>query len=409
MRIAIVGTGIAGLTAAHVLHPHHDLTLFEANDYPGGHTNTIIANGLAIDTGFIVYNDRTYPNFIRLLDRLGVQTQTSEMSFSVRSDQAGLEYNGGTLFGLFAQRRNLVRPSFLGMIRDIVRFNRTAAEVLEPGRPDQTLGEYLDANRYGDEFVRHYLVPMGAAIWSMPPEEMRGFPMRYFVRFFQNHGLLNFCDRPLWRVVTGGSQRYVEKLLAPMRDRLRLQASITAIRRSDSGVTLRLGDGSEQAFDHAVVATHGDQALRLLVDPTDDERRILSTFRTQENEAVLHTDTSLLPRRPAAWASWNYFVGDTEDRRATLTYLMNRLQSFESSETYCVTMNRSAAIRPERVVRKIAYRHPIYDTASVAAQAEWDRIAGPRTWYCGAYWGFGFHEDGVVSGLRVADRLGCRP
>lgn len=415
MKIAVVGTGIAGLVAAHLLHPEHELTVFEANDYPGGHTNTVDVEldgtTYPVDTGFIVYNDRTYPNFIRLLSRLGVATQPSSMSFSVRDERTGLEYNGTSLNALFAQRRNLVRPSFYRMIRDILRFNREARTLLHTGDDAITLHKYLAANRYSSEFVEHYIIPMGAAIWSADPVRMRRFPARYFVRFFENHGMLSVDDRPQWRVVSGGSKRYVEALTRPFRSRIRLRCPVRSIKRSTGHVevTAQCSDGPAESlrFDRLIMATHSDQALALLADPTEAEREILGAIPYQENEAVLHTDRSLLPRRRLAWASWNYHLPERPTNRVAVTYHMNTLQSLRAPRELCVTLNRTEAVDPGAIIKRITYHHPVYTPEAVAAQRRLGEIDGAnRTYYCGAYWGYGFHEDGVTSALAVCRQLG---
>jgi predicted NAD/FAD-binding protein len=397
MKIAVIGAGIAGNVAAwHLVREGHDITVFEAGSHVGGHTHTHEIDGHAIDTGFIVFNDRTYPNFVRLLDRLGVASQPSSMSFSVRNDEAGLEYNGSGLSTLFAQRRNLVRPSFYRMLADIVRFNREAPRLLAaPG--SGTLGDFLRESRYSREFIRDYLVPMGAAIWSTDPARMFGFPARFFVCFLQNHGMLSINDRPQWRVIKGGSARYVEKLVAPFRHRIRLNAPVRSVRR----LPWEVGVDNER-FDYAFIACHADQALGLLADASPLEREVLGAIRYQENEAVLHTDLALLPRRRRAWAAWNYHVVPGRGGPVALTYNMNILQSLQSRETYCVTLNRAGDIDPARVRKRMVYHHPLFTPAAVAAQKRHTELNGEnRTYYCGAYWRFGFHEDGVVSALAA--------
>lgn len=401
MRIAIVGAGIAGNVAARRLHrAGHDIAVFEAGLHVGGHTHTHAIGGLAIDTGFIVFNERTYPRFCALLAELGVDSQPSAMSFSVRNEASGLEYNGTRLATLFAQRSNLVRPSFYRMLADIVRFNREAPRALEaPESP--TLGEYLDANRYSREFIRDYLVPMGAAIWSTDPRRMLGFPASFFVRFLSNHGMLSVNERPQWRVVRGGSARYVEKLVAPFRDRIRLARPVRSVRRIPGAVLI---DG--ERFDYAFLACHADQALHMLADPTSAEREVLGAMRYQENEAVLHTDTALLPRRRQAWAAWNYHVLPGSGGPVALTYNMNILQSLAARETYCVTLNRTRDIDPGRILKRITYHHPLFTPEAVAAQARQRELNGARrTYYCGAYWRYGFHEDGVASALSAVDHF----
>lgn len=397
MRVAVIGAGIAGNVAAWHLHREgHDIAVFEAHAHVGGHTHTHAVNGLAVDTGFIVFNDRTYPHFVALLDELGVASQPSTMSFSVRNEASGLEYNGTRLSTLFAQRRNLVRPSFYRMLAEIVRFNREAPRLLaSPDSP--TLGEYLAANKYSRAFIGDYLVPMGAAIWSTEPGLMFGFPARFFMRFLANHGMLSIDDRPQWRVIQGGSARYVEKLVAPFRQRIRLNTPVRSVRRTRDAV---LVDG--ERFDSTFIACHSDQALRMLSDPSPSEREVLGAIRYQKNEAVLHTDTAILPRRRRAWAAWNYHVLPEHEGPVALTYNMNILQSLHASETYCVTLNRTKDIDPARILKRLVYHHPLFTPAAVAAQKRHSELNGARrTYYCGAYWRFGFHEDGVVSALAA--------
>lgn len=411
MRLAIIGSGISGLTVAHYLHPQHDITLFEASPTLGGHTNTIevpTPNGLlGIDTGFIVCNDRTYPNFLKLLAELGIAPQPSDMSFSVHCERTGLEYNGGSLNGMFAQRRNLMRPSFWRMIQTILRFNREARTILALPGDGPTLRDFLTANRYGPQFIEQYLVPMAAAIWSTSPEQMWDFPAKYLVQFFEHHGLLDIKNRPQWYTIPGGSHTYVKALTAPFRDRIRLATPIASVRRLPNGVLVTPRDAAGEMFDHVVLATHSDQALRLLADPSPDEQRILGAMPYQPNEAVLHTDARLLPRRRRAWASWNYHLADDATHVARVTYDLTRLQRLPTTTRYLVTLNHTKAIAPETILRTIRYHHPLYTHAAVAAQREWQTINGVnRTSYCGAYWSYGFHEDGVKSGLAVCRALG---
>jgi predicted NAD/FAD-binding protein len=406
MKIAVIGSGIAGNVAAHHLYREHDITVFEADDHAGGHSHThdvpLGGRNYAVDTGFIVFNDRTYPNFQRLLRELGIASQESSMSFSVRDEASGLEYNGTTLNTLFAQRRNLLRPSFLGMVRDILRFNREAPALLDAADDALTLGAFLDAGGYRRAFVEHYLVPMGAAIWSTDPQRMLGFPARFFVRFFHNHGMLSVNDRPVWRSVPGGSRSYVRRLTEPFAHRLRLRTPARGLRRLPNQVLVELDGGASERFDCVFLACHSDQALALLRDPAPAEREVLGAIGYQENEAVLHTDTRLLPRARRAWAAWNYHVPAEPLPRVALTYNMNILQRLDAPETLCVTLNRREAIDPARILKRITYRHPLYTPAAVAAQARQRELNGARrTYYCGAYWRFGFHEDGVVSALEA--------
>lgn len=406
MKIAIIGTGIAGMTAAWQLHRAHDLTIFEANDYIGGHTHTVDvplgAQTYAVDTGFIVYNDWTYPNFISLLNELGVESQPTEMSFSVKCEKTGLEYNGHNLNTLFAQRRNLLRPTFYRMLFDILRFNREAPALLNSNAPDITLGDYLRREGYGRAFRDQYIIPMGAAIWSAEPEKMATMPIRYFVQFFHNHGLLSVSHRPTWRVIKGGSRAYAERLTAPFRQRIRLACPVAWVQRLPQQVQVKPVNGEVEHFDALIIATHSDQALKLLADPSSHERAILGAIPYQENEVVLHTDTRLLPQRRLAWAAWNYHLTADARARAAVTYDMNILQGIDAPETFCVTLNYSEAIDPAHILHRFTYHHPVLGPDAVAAQRRHAEINGVnRTWYCGAYWGYGFHEDGVKSALSV--------
>jgi predicted NAD/FAD-binding protein len=411
MKIAIIGTGIAGMVAAYLLNDEHDITVFEANDYVGGHTNTVPVetnNGAyAVDTGFIVYNDWTYPNFVTLLQKLKVDSQPSTMSFSVTCAQSGLEYNGTSLNTLFAQRRNLVRPSFLRMVLDILRFNRAAPRLLHGEAETTSLGDYLRTHSYSQYFTEHYIVPMGAAIWSADPQQIWSMPAQFFIRFFHNHGMLSINRRPQWRVIKGGSQQYVQALTKSYRQRIRLRCPVQAVTRHRDHVTVKPAGGEPEHFDQIVIAAHSDQALALLTDPSEDEHALLGALPYQTNDVVLHTDTSLLPRTPRAWASWNYYrPGECRDH-VTMTYNMNMLQSLQSQQTFCVTLNRTAAIQPDTILRTMIYHHPVYTAAGVAAQKQHARINGVnRTYFCGAYWGNGFHEDGVNSALTVAQCFG---
>ncbi len=408
MKIAIIGSGIAGNVAAHHLHREHDITVFEAAGHIGGHTHThsitLDAEQHEIDTGFIVFNDRTYPNFIALLAELGVESQPSAMSFSVRNEHSGLEYNGTSMNSLFAQRRNLFRPSFHHMLRDILRFNREAPALLDSAM-EIPLGDYLAQEGYSRIFIRDYLIPMGAAIWSTDPTRMLSFPARFFARFFHNHGMLSVNDRPQWRAIRGGSARYVERLAAPFRGRIRLNAPVEAVRRLPGRVMVKARWAEPAYFDQVFLACHADQALRMLADASPLEHEVVGAFGYQENEAVLHTDIALLPRARRAWAAWNYHVSPTQSA-ATLTYNMNILQNFKSRHTFCVTLNRTADIAPGRILKRLTYEHPLYTPAAVAAQQRQHEVNGiNRTYFCGAYWRYGFHEDGVVSALQAIDHL----
>ncbi len=410
MKIAIIGSGVAGNVAAYRLRNEHDITVFEANDYVGGHVNTIDVDDdgtqISVDTGFIVFNDWTYPNFIALLEDLGVASKRSSMSFSVQCRRSGLEYNGTTLNTLFAQRSNLFRPSFYRMIRDILRFNREAPLAFPSDEHTGLLGEYLEANDYSAEFINHYLLPMCAAIWSADPSMIGQAPGRFIVRFLENHGLLNINARPVWRVIEGGSRAYVDKLIAGHRDRIRLSSPVQWVKRDEAGVEVKARGHDIERFDHVFIACHSDQALEMLADPTPVEKEVLGAIRYQPNEAVLHTDESLLPKRKLAWAAWNYDIAEQQTGPASVTYNMNILQGLESARTYCVTLNDSARIDPDKVIRHITYDHPLFTREGVIAQGRHAEINGDnRTFYCGAYWRNGFHEDGVVSALAAIEHF----
>jgi len=414
MRIAIIGSGIAGLTCAHLLARQHALTVFEAADWVGGHTHTVDVNWggqqYALDTGFIVFNDWTYPHFIRLLEHLGVASRPTQMSFAVHDPASGLEYNGHDLDTLFAQRRNLLSPGFWGMLRDILRFNRQALADLDNRRieEDTTLGSYLRTHGYGRRFINHYIVPMGSAIWSMSRADMLGFPLQFFVRFCRNHGLLSVNQRPQWRVIEGGSRSYVAPLCQPFAERIRRNCPVARVIRDPDGVTVISAAGTER-FDKVVFACHSDQALALLATPSADERAVLGTLTYASNDVVLHTDTRLLPRRRRAWASWNYRLGGAEQAPAALTYNMNILQGIDAPVTFCVSLNQTAQIDPAQVLARFSYSHPQYSLAALAAQARQGELQGRQhSYYCGAYWGNGFHEDGVLSALKVAEYFGER-
>lgn len=404
MRIAVVGSGISGLTVAHHLHSGHDITVFEAGDHVGGHVHThdvkLGGRDFRVDTGFIVFNRRTYPNFIALLNELGVESQESDMSFSVSCAKSGLEYNGTNLNALFAQRSNLLSPRFWGMLQEILRFNREAPLLLKSSGEEIGLGEFLQANGYGSMVRDYYILPMGAAIWSTDPERMLDFPARFFVRFLVNHGLLSINDRPVWRVVKGGSRSYVDRLIAPFRDQVRLNCRVERIERSTDHVTLFTRASGAERYDAVFLACHSDQALGMLADPTNPEREVLEAIPYQPNEAVLHTDISLLPVRRLAWAAWNYLMPEGPKGKLSLTYNMNILQGLEAPETLCVTLNASEHINPEKILARMSYHHPLFSPESVTAQARHRELNGTRrTYYCGAWWRSGFHEDGMVSAL----------
>jgi predicted NAD/FAD-binding protein len=411
MKIAIVGAGISGLATAHLLHREHEITVFEAGALAGGHANTVRVDTEDathhVDTGFIVFNDRNYPNFERLLGSLGVAAQPSDMSFGV-SDGGDFEYNGSSPNGLFAKRAHLVTPWFHRMIADLVRFNRNARTLLAAGGEGPSLGHWLDEGGYSKAFVEKLIVPQASAVWSADPRQMWTFPARFLVDFFANHGMLGFAKRPQWQTVTGGSRSYVEAVTRPWRDRLRVDTPITAITRHEDHVLVTPRGGEAERFDEVVLATHSDQALSMLADATDREHEILGAIPYQPNEAVLHTDRRMLPRRRRAWASWNYHLLPEPSGMTTVTYHMNRLQALEADREFCVTLNRSEAIDPSKILRTIPYSHPVFTSDGARAQARHDEISGRnRTHYAGAYWRWGFHEDGVVSAVRVAKHFGA--
>ena len=410
MRIAVIGSGIGGLSAAWLLSRRHEVVLYEANDYLGGHTDThrveVDGRTLDVDTGFIVHNPSNYPLLTRLFDELGVASQPTTMGFSVQDARSGLEYNATSLDALFCQRRNLASPRFWGMLRDLVRFYREAPALLDLDGPGPTLGEYLDAHGHGAAFRDQHLVPMASALWSSPSEEVLDFPAKYLVQFMANHHMLQLAGRPQWRVVRGGSRRYVEAMATRWDVQVRLSTPVRGITRDADGASVRCDAGSER-FDQVVLACHGDQALALLDDASDGEREILGAITYQPNDTVLHTDASLLPRDRKAWAAWNAHLPADPAQACTVSYCMHLLQSLPGDTPLVVTLNRTEAIDPARILRRRSYRHPVYNHASVAAQARRHEIQGVnRTWFAGAYWGWGFHEDGMRSGVEVARALG---
>lgn len=416
-RIAIVGAGISGLVAAYVLARLHDVTVFEAAPRVGGHTNTITLDldGSVhhVDTGFIVYNERNYPGFTKLLGQLDVASQPTDMSFSVQCATRGLEYRGSSLSTFFAQRANLVRLRHWALLREILRFNREAPAVLEQPEDTTTLRDHLATHGYSEDLRDHYIVPMAAALWSADPETVLDFPAHYFIRFFENHGFFKLEGRPTWRVVRGGSQRYVECLIASLdrtcpADWLRTGTPVRTIRRRDQAVEVVTDAHGVETFDEVVLAVHSDQALRLLEDATEAEQSVLADVAFQPNEAVLHSDPSVMPNTRRAWSSWNYHLPHEGSGSATVTYWMNKLQTLPESPPFFVTLNRTQDIDPARVHRTISYAHPVYDPAARKAQLRWSEVNGvQQTWFCGAWWGWGFHEDGVQSALRVCAAFGA--
>ena len=413
MRIAVIGTRISALTAAYLLQRSHDVTVFESAARIGGHTHTVGFNDGArdvqLDTGFIVFNDRNYPNFERLMRRIGVAWQPSDMSFSV-SDGHDFEYASTSLAGVFANPRHLLSPAFLRMLSEIPRFQHAARELTTGGDQQVSLRAWLAAHGFSTSFVERLLVPQVAAVWSADPRQLWSMPAAFVARFFENHGMLSLRGRPRWRTIVGGSRQYVERLTSDYRDRIHVNAPVEAVTRKPEAVEVTVRGQEPQHFDHVVVATHSDQALELLADASWREREILSMIPYQENEAVLHTDLSLLPRRRSAWASWNYHITDEPRERTTVTYHLNRLQQLDDERQFCVTLNLGERVDPELVIERIAYSHPVYTPEGVAAQARFEEISGlaGRTHFCGAYWGWGFHEDGVRSALRVAEGFGVK-
>lgn len=415
MRIAVIGSGVSGLSSAWLLNRDHEVTVFESADRLGGHSNTVDVDfsgtTIPVDTGFIVYNERTYPNLIALFAELGVATHKSDMSFAVSIDEGRLEYEG-SLAGFTAQASNLVSARYWGMLRDLVRFYRSAPALLDGGEHGDgpTIGAYLKRENYGAGFIEDHLLPMAAAIWSCPVETMLGFPARSFVRFFANHGLLEFGTRPQWHTVTGGSRRYVQAISDPFRDRIRLATPVRQVRRDGFGVDV-ITDGGAERFDEVVIATHGDTALDLLGDADAGERALLGCFGYQKNTAILHRDDRLMPKRRRTWASWNYLAaGPSATRDVAITYWMNRLQGIDSRHPLFVSLNPLVDPSPETVFQRFEYDHPVFDTAAVAAQSRLPEIQGRRrTWFCGSYCGWGFHEDGLRAGIAVAKALGSPP
>lgn len=417
-KIAIVGSGVSGLTTAYVLGRNHDVTVFEADDRVGGHANTVDVDvegtRCTVDTGFIVYNERTYPNFCTLLDRLGVPTQASDMSFSVSSRGEGVEYATHSIDAIFARRASVLSFGFHKMIREILRFNRESRELSNADRDSEcslTLGEYLARNGYSRRFIEHYIVPMGSAIWSAAPSRFLDFPAVTFVRFFENHGLLDHRDNVPWRTVSGGSRSYVKALVSATNAQFHTNCPVLAATRETDGAYLLLPDGVRLRFDHVIFACHSDTALEILGDPTDAERKVLAAIGYQTNEVLLHTDESIMPARRRAWASWNYRVPEQEPGAAVggrvgVTYWMNRLQDIVSPKPLLVSLNSEDSVDREQVLRSFTYHHPVYDMDTLRAQKRRAEIDGvDRTHFCGAYWGHGFHEDGVASALEVCRRF----
>ena len=406
MKLAIIGSGISGNVLAYYLNKEYDITVFEANDYIGGHTHThdveLHGKHYSVDTGFIVHNDLTYPNFISLLEELGVERQKSIMSFSVKCENTGLEYNGNNLNSLFAQRRNLLRPSFYKMIGDILRFNKESVALLNTPENDISLGDYLQRHGYSSQFIEHYIIPMGSAIWSSSYEQMLSFSAYFFIRFFHNHGLLNATNRPDWYVIKGGSSAYLNKLTSSYRSKVRLNSPVRKVKRLNDHIEITTDAISAEKFDYVFFACHSDQVLNMLDQADYFETDILSSFPYQSNDVVLHTDTALLPKRKLAWASWNYHRLKSQAKPVAVTYNMNILQGLDCPETFCVTLNNSDAIDESKIIKRLNYMHPVFTQNTLDAQKQHSRLNGlNRCFYAGAYWRYGFHEDGVVSAIKA--------
>jgi predicted NAD/FAD-binding protein len=411
MKIAIVGAGVSGLVAAHLLAREHEVVIYEAGSYAGGHTNTIRVDTPHethhVDTGFIVMNDRNYPNFTRLLAQLGVATQDTNMSFSVKGEDEDFEY-AGTPRGLFCQPSNLLSVHFQRMIADLLRFNRELRRLLGREETGESLQDFLVRRRFSEVFVRRLIVPQVSAVWSADPRQISSFPVRFLAEFFSNHGMLGFRDRPRWSTIAGGSARYVEALTRPLHERIRLDSPVHSITRTEDHVEIVAAGGQAERYDQVVIAAHSDQALAMLHDASEREHEVLGAIPYQRNEAVLHTDSTLLPRRRFARAAWNFHLLGEPKPLSTVTYYMNHLQRLRADRDFCVTLNRSEAIDPAKIIRTIDYSHPVFTPAGIAAQSQHGALGGfaTRTHFCGAYWGWGFHEDGVLSALRACEPFG---
>ncbi|MBF2758872.1 MAG: FAD-dependent oxidoreductase [Ectothiorhodospiraceae bacterium AqS1] len=417
MRIAVIGAGISGMTAAWILSKRHEVSLFEADSRAGGHTSTVpVQEGkrtIAVDTGFIVFNEPNYPNLCRLFDALDVASHPSDMSFSVGCEASGFEYNPSALPSLLAGRRNFRRLGFWRMLIDIARFHRDAERRLdaapnEGGIDDRlSVNDYLRESSYGEAFARHYFLPLGSSLWSCPASKFGEFPVRFVLEFLRNHAMLRVRNRPQWRCVSGGSARYIPRLTAAYKERLHLRCEVVRVRRTARGVCLDFADRRREEFDEAVIAVHADQALAMLDNPEEEESSVLRCFPYQRNEAVLHTDTRLLPRHPRIRAAWNYRIPAAGEGKVMISYWMNRLQRFEAMRDYCVTLNPGSALDPDRVIRRFDYAHPLFGAGTKEAQKVRDRfVRRRRLSFCGAWWGAGFHEDGVNSALEVAAGFG---
>ena len=416
MKIAVIGSGISGMASAYYLSKKHEVHLFETSDRLGGHTNTIDltigSKNYSIDTGFIVFNNKNYPVFSSLMNTLGVEYQNSFMSFSVKAEENGLEYNGTSINSLFCQRKNFFNPKFYRMVKDIMRFNKEASsyyqdQIKQNKNELMSIEDFARKNHYSNEFIEYYLIPMGAALWSASRGEMRKFPLDFFVRFFQHHGMLSIDERPQWYVIKGGSKSYIPKLTAPYEKNIHLNSRVTNVKRNPTNIEVSVN--SEQLnFDHVVFATHANQTLGIMESPTSTEREILGAFSYRPNDVLLHTDTSILPKSKLGWASWNYYVPKVERERVAVTYNMNILQNIVSPETFLVSLNMDDLIDPKKVLKRVLYSHPIFDLNASNSQKRWHEISGKdRIHFTGAYWGNGFHEDGTRSAHEVAQFLGA--
>ncbi len=409
LKIAIIGSGISGLTSAYILNKKHDITIYEKNDYIGGHTHThkIPENNKTfnVDSGFIVYNENTYPNFIRLLDLLNVERQHSNMGFSVKTSYKDFEYSGNSIGSIFAKKSNMFNPYFLNMLKSILRFNKVSIKDLDKIDASTSLIEYLKSKRFSSYFIKYYIVPMAAAIWSTSPKMILKMPALFFIKFFNNHGLLQVKNRPQWWVIKNGSKQYVKKIINQFNGNINLNTPVIKVSRNENQVIIKTKTNSD-VFDAVIFATHSDQSLRLLQDYSDDEKNILSKIKYQKNTALIHTDTSILPKRKNAWSSWNYLLNKDDDT-VTLTYNMNILQSLNASKTYCVTINDCDLVDKDKIIKKINYEHPLFTKDTIESQNNKNLINGVNnTYFCGAYWGNGFHEDGVNSALDVCKHFG---
>ena len=411
MKIAIIGTGISGLTSAYLLSKEHSVHVYESQDYIGGHVHTIPVhlNGLSyeIDTGFIVFNDRTYPNFNKLLNQINVLSKPTSMSFSVKCEKTGLEYNGTSINGLFAQRLNLLKPSFLLMVKDILRFNRDAKVFLNDSVEEITFGEFLKRGGYSNSLKNNYALPMASAIWSAKSKVIENANFRFFAQFFENHGMLNVNDRPQWRVIKGGSKQYTLKLIEPFKNNIRINSPVDKIIRKNEGIEVVFNKQQKELYDRVIIATHSDQALKMIENPSHEEREILNAIPYQTNVAHLHWDCSVLPKQKNAWASWNYFKPNKLKDETTVTYYMNMLQSLNIPRNICVSLNIEEHIDPKKIYKKIIYQHPVFTSQAILAQKRHKEIDGvDKIHFCGAYWGSGFHEDGINSALSVCKAFG---